>query len=652
MAFLDDFAVPSNGNIRHVSGSTIYTLEDFHNGVQEAAAELTGSGDDTISITTDFDPSTQENSKTIIILNDIFNVDQTATEFLKGGSISQSNTDDIWGGLKVIGGVATATDLKIAQDGSYLTQFWPQSSGTGDILEILVQFKSGGSLIDNGDIQVVADKPENTLATFDVTLGSGEAPAAIATSDDTKWSNSNSGDPLALTEFDNFDEVYDAAKAWKALSLTNFNFPSAATRIAFDAGTILDWGNLTNVVLDSTAGSNFAVVTGTSTATIKTAATLATGTAFLNIGGAASFTVQGATIISGGVDIGTGGAWTIPSPARITGTITMTGTGTLTLNDLTSDQLSGTLASGNKIVVVGAATATELDARNLVFDASSVIENDSSIDITVRLTPGQQAPTKLETDGTITFDTSSTFTIQLPNIIDGSNYQIKNTTTDTILTYGTVSGGSGIDESYNSGTDFTAGDNGRVRIQYQSGVTAKDFIEVVFSFPSDTSTSSNPIAQTDFEVYNDNGTDGSTFTEFTWDSGNIEIDITDPDNKTTVQNLAAWMTYFEGTATGIDEAFGSIVWENVNSVRVVTAIAGITLDNKKVTPLIIEGGRMYRDDGTTVIASASNSIHIDYDPVYTIDGSGSSVWSEAEKDGVVANSANAVSLAAWAGAKS
>jgi hypothetical protein len=42
----------------------------------------------------------------------------------------------------------------------------------------------------------------------------------------------------------------------------------------------------------------------------------------------------------------------------------------------------------------------------------------------------------------------------------------------------------------------------------------------------------------------------------------------------------------------------------------------LKLDNTKATPLLLGGGRIYHDDGSTIIASTSNSIQIDYNPVY------------------------------------
>jgi hypothetical protein len=42
----------------------------------------------------------------------------------------------------------------------------------------------------------------------------------------------------------------------------------------------------------------------------------------------------------------------------------------------------------------------------------------------------------------------------------------------------------------------------------------------------------------------------------------------------------------------------------------------LKLDNTKSTPLLLTGGRLYRTDESSIIALTSNSIQIDYSPIY------------------------------------
>lgn len=124
---------------------------------------------------------------------------------------------------------------------------------------------------------------------------------------------------------------------------------------------------------------------------------------------------------------------------------------------------------------------------------------------------------------------------------------------------------------------------------------------------------SSPSADT---VYEANAIDGSTVTEFITDYPNVQIDISDPDSVTTVQRLYAWYRYNTMSAEGIRNFFGGIFAEDVFNYRIVTATANIKLDNTQTTPVTIAGARLFADDGSTVIAATSGSIHMDPDKAY------------------------------------
>jgi hypothetical protein len=291
--------------------------------------------------------------------------------------------------------------------------------------------------------------------------------------------------------------------------------------------------------------------------------------------------------------------------------------------------LSANITDESEFLVTRTGSQIDLGSRDLTIDASagSAFAVDGSGNITIKASTFTGSLTTTGTvtllngasvAGTITDTNGSRFayTLELPNIIDDSRYQVYNVTTDTTLANAVVSGGSGISETFAAGTDFTGGDEGQIRITYQNGTTCKQPIELGFTFSSEAATNSLPNAQADDEVYAAYGVDGSTITEFTWDSGNIQIDINDADNTTVIQRIAAWMCYFTTTSTGIDEAFGSLDWESLNSIKINTSVVDLKLDNTKATPLLLNGGRIYRDDGTTIIAAISNTIQIDYTPVY------------------------------------
>jgi len=270
----------------------------------------------------------------------------------------------------------------------------------------------------------------------------------------------------------------------------------------------------------------------------------------------------------------------------------------------------------------------------------AAIYNNSGGLVTLTLGDGDPTPTIRNGAGASTTISAPAagYTLALPNIIDGSRYQIYNVTADAELDNAVVSGGSGITHTYDEGVDFTIGDIGRYRVAYQSGTTAKQTLEGEFTFTGGTTTNSLPVTQVNQAEYNSYGVDGSGISEFAWDSGNIQIDIDDADNTTVIQRIAAWYYYFITTATGIDEAFGAITWLALNQVRINTSVVSVTLDNTKSTPLLLSGGRLFRSDGSTIIASASNSIQLDYDPVYIAEtGTSGLTTAEAAQLAEIAN---------------
>jgi hypothetical protein len=189
MAIGTDFSVDTSGNIRHVSGSTTYTVLELHRWLQDLADDAESTGNDLIDITSST-PS-ERATDNIITLNSPYNLDDDAAEYLYDGSITQDDGDTIYGGLVVVGTVFGTTTLQIVQN-NYLyrgdSPFW----GTGInadaaaniLLRMLVKIRSGGSDIDGGRIRVFAREWSATWAEFSVTMGLGNSTAAIFTNPD------------------------------------------------------------------------------------------------------------------------------------------------------------------------------------------------------------------------------------------------------------------------------------------------------------------------------------------------------------------------------------------------------------------------------------------------------------------------------------
>jgi hypothetical protein len=299
-------------------------------------------------------------------------------------------------------------------------------------------------------------------------------------------------------------------------------------------------------------------------------------------------------------------------------TIVFGGTGKLYLNDAgnTIDGLTvtGDIDLGALVTPITDVTAGAVDfsvAGTYSIDGCTFDEatNSSGGAVTLNLTNGASVTTN--TGPSITL--ASPVDITAPNILTGSRVQLYNVTKDAELDNSVVSGSYSFTVNL-AGASIDDGDTVRLRATYQSGVTAKAELET--SGVISASGLSFVNTQVDNDVYNAYGVDGSTITEFSFDSGNIEVDINDSDNTTEIQRLACWEAYFETTEQGIRDFFGCIDWESLNSIQIVTSMCDLTLDNTKASPLLMTGGRLYRSDGATVISSTSNSIQIDYEPVY------------------------------------
>ena len=264
----------------------------------------------------------------------------------------------------------------------------------------------------------------------------------------------------------------------------------------------------------------------------------------------------------------------------------------------------------------GGAGSYDLSGVTLRAGDTLKVHNDSANDISVILPAGMSYATSSDGGAIAVISPPTTYTLKMPNIQQYSRVQIYNATTGMELLNAVV-GDSGVDHSMVSGTDYSSGDTGRVRVAYQSGVVAFDPIEFEFTFADSTTVNALPLVQSAADSYNSYGLDGSGVSEFVWDSGNVEVDINDTDNETSIQRFGAWWHYFITTPVGINEALGAVDWESVNSVRIISGIVDLRFDNVKAEPLMIVGGRIYRDDGMTIIGGGS--IQIDYKPVYTVE---------------------------------
>lgn len=271
-----------------------------------------------------------------------------------------------------------------------------------------------------------------------------------------------------------------------------------------------------------------------------------------------------------------------------------------------------TALTNANLVAIGAinpAVGIKLKIR-AVTNTASTANSISNISIVTTSTPEAQQ---------ILYPNDPDATGIIQNLQTGSRIQIYNVTTNTELFNGTISGTS-YTYSYLNGTQISSGNTIRIRVS-KLGYLPQTLIAIATS--TGFSAAANQAVDT---IYNTNAIDGSTVTEFTADYPNVQIDVSDPDQTTTVQRVYAWLRYIETTSPGIAQWFDAIDPTDDVNYAINTSVLNLKLDNTQVSPVIIGGGRLYRSDGATIIAATSSSIQMDPNRVYsTSGGSGGSI---------------------------
>lgn len=185
MAIGSDFEVQADGDVRHVSGTTVYSALDFHAWLQDLADNAASSGDDLVSILT-ANPSKLDGPRDAAVASRLnlltaYNIDDTAAQYLNFGSVKQASGGTLYAGLKTIGSIVAASPVYLVQGTSKLTKYW----GNGHI-QVMVKVKSGGTPISSGIVRAYSRKFGQTYTFFDADLSAGgENPAALATALDS-----------------------------------------------------------------------------------------------------------------------------------------------------------------------------------------------------------------------------------------------------------------------------------------------------------------------------------------------------------------------------------------------------------------------------------------------------------------------------------
>jgi len=258
--------------------------------------------------------------------------------------------------------------------------------------------------------------------------------------------------------------------------------------------------------------------------------------------------------------------------------------------------------SYNITVDASAASAFAFDGSTITIKATQYVGNIISSGTFTLLNGAEILGTYGETvvlPWTVT-NVEAGSTVQLYNVTQ--NIQIENYITSGSGTKITATG------SYSS-AEAESGDTIRLRVTCQVGLSALEPFETFgvataagIAFRAD---------QVADAVYNANNIDGSNITGITLtpDYTNIQIDLDDDEApyQITAQEIYNYYAYIITTTQGIANFFGAISPIDRMNYRINASIAPIKLQNTGTTDVVINGGRLYRDDNVSIIDTNSST---------------------------------------------
>lgn len=183
-----DFSIASNGDLRSIAGTGVYSILELHAWLQDLADNPAPTSDDNVSV---LGPNPSElagkrnanRPMALTLLNGV-NIDDTASQRFYFGSIEQDSGNTLYTGVNTIGSGLTGRSHYVVQNGAKYnsgTKWW--SAGP---VRALFKVKSGGSLIDSGLLTVYSREWGYTYSHFDVDGSPGsEQVAAISVAADS-----------------------------------------------------------------------------------------------------------------------------------------------------------------------------------------------------------------------------------------------------------------------------------------------------------------------------------------------------------------------------------------------------------------------------------------------------------------------------------
>lgn len=199
-------------------------------------------------------------------------------------------------------------------------------------------------------------------------------------------------------------------------------------------------------------------------------------------------------------------------------------------------------------------------------------------------------------------------------VLADTRVQLYNVTEDTELDNSFVTGTA---YSFTVTSGVTVGDTVRLRACKKGRMAAEataiwtaNGVTFLIDQPEDT-------------IYTAWGIDGATVSEYSLDGTNLQIDANDVDGSTQKVRLAAYYSYALTLEAGIRLFYGALTFLAAGSIRVNVDVVDAQIDNTNATTALVftdVNVRLFRSDGSTIIAPTSNTIHSDYNgEPYTVE---------------------------------
>jgi hypothetical protein len=202
-----------------------------------------------------------------------------------------------------------------------------------------------------------------------------------------------------------------------------------------------------------------------------------------------------------------------------------------------------------------------------------------------------------------TFGATTVLPWEVKNVEATTRLQLYNLTKNALVITQKLSGTAGtyVDATgtYDQ-TEISEGDVIRLRCTCVVGAEAMLPVEITGVATSTGITFS--VDQVSDEVYNSNGINGSTVSTLTADYNSpMGVDVSDADGTASVKEIYAFFVYSTTTEDGVHLWFGGMRAIDNANYEVIVDNADIKIQNIGSNSVVVTDGRMYRDDGASIL---------------------------------------------------